>query len=72
MVCDTRNYLTHYGNTAGEEIATNPSRLYPLYGKLEVLIQLHFMGIIGLDATLVANVIERNHSLRRKLDAELT
>ena len=72
MVCETRNYLTHYGNTAGEEIATSPSRLYPLYGKLEVLLQLQFLGIIGLDATLVANVIDRNQSLRRKLDAELT
>ena len=46
---DTRNYLTHYDAKATKGRADRPDDLFVLYGKMEALLQLHLLSLIGFD-----------------------
>ena len=64
----TRNYLTHYDVNLSMK-AVKGEDLWRLCMKLEALFQLHFLRLVGLDVSLINNLIERNEAIRGKLDA---
>ena len=64
---DTRNYLTHYDAKATKRRADRPDDLFVLYGKMEGLLQLHLLSLIGFDHSLIGFLVEENRRLRRKL-----
>lgn len=68
-VVDTRNYLTHFDKQLAARAARG-EELWKLYRKLEALIQLHFMLIIGLELQFIKAIVNENHSLREKLELE--
>ena len=61
-----RNLLTHAGSKT-ENI--DPIRLHALFDKLDALLQLHFLDMIGMDSALIGKLIKkRNRSgLREKI-----
>ncbi len=68
-VRDTRNYLTHFDRELKAK-AAKWEDLWRLYMKLEALLQLHFMLLIGLDLEFIKTIVNENHSLREKLELE--
>ena len=65
-VVDTRNYLTHYDESLANR-ALRGEDLWNLCRKLEGLLQLHFLLLIGLDETVVSTISKDNFALREKL-----
>ena len=65
---DTRNYLTHYDAKATKGRADRPDDLFVLYGKMEALLQLHLLSLIGFDDSSMGFLVEKNRRLRRKLN----
>lgn len=65
-VIDTRNYLTHYDKRLSEELADGSS-LWILCMKLEVLFQLHFLRLMGLEIEYINHLISQNHAIKEKL-----
>ena len=69
-VGNTRNYFTHYsselkkGQGGGEE-------LFGLYTKLEILLLLHILKLIGFNECQIAKVVERSRRLRGALDTSI-
>lgn len=68
-VVDTRNYLTHFDKRLHAK-AAKWEDLWRLYLKLEALLQLHFMLLIGLDLRFIKAIVNQNVSLRNKLELE--
>ena len=67
-VVNTRNYYTHYDNCILEEAVTEPAQLLRLYLKLEALVQMHLLYLIGLDRDHVRKIVNRYQPLRQKLN----
>ena len=67
-VVNTRNYYTHYDSSILREAVTEPAELHRLYLKLEGLVQLHLLYLIGLDHEHVRRIVSRYQPLRRKLN----
>lgn len=65
-VVDTRNYLTHYDERLVGR-ALQGKALWDLCGKLEGVLQLHFLRLMGLDETVVSTISADSYSLREKL-----
>ena len=65
-VVDTRNYLTHYDSGLEAKAASRES-LWALCMKLEVLFQLHFLRLIGMNIESIKSIVNRNPTLRDKL-----
>ena len=68
-ITNTRNYLTHYGNKP-KNITTKGEDIYKLCIKLEALLQLHFLKLIGMDMKTINIIVSQNHHLRHKLDLD--
>ena len=66
-VVNTRNYLTHFGGNLAEDAAKG-NDLWTLSMKLEALFRLHFLKMIGMDSTVIDNVVEKNRNFRQTLD----
>ena len=66
-VVNTRNYLTHFdGNLA--RYAAKGNDLWALSMKLEALLRLHFLEMIGMDSKFIDKVAKENRNLRSKLE----
>lgn len=71
MVCDTRNYLSHYDEKTTGNRASDPEEWFDLLGKLEALFQLLLLDLIGFDTSFIESVVLRNRKLRRRLDVKV-
>ena len=66
LIVDTRNYLTHYN----EDLKTSAAQghdLWVLCQKMEIIFQLHFMKVIGLNEEEIDSVVENCYPLKRKI-----
>ena len=68
IVCDTRNYLTHYDEATTDNRATRPDELFKLLGKLEGLFQLHLLDLMSFESSFIDSIVQENRRLRGKLD----
>ncbi len=68
VVCDTRNYLTHYDDVTTKDRASGPDEMFGLYEKLEALFQLHLLSQLGFDDLSIDSIIQGNRRLRRRLE----
>ena len=66
-VTDTRNYLTHYNPNLEDRAVTKGRDIYKLCVKLEALIQLHFLKLMGMDVESIENIARKNNHFRHKL-----
>ena len=67
-VVNTRNYYTHYDPSIFDKAVTEPAQLIRLHLKLEGLVQLHLLYLLGLDHEHVRRIISRYEPLRHKLN----
>lgn len=65
-VVDTRNYLTHFDQRLANKVARG-ERLWQLCMKLEALLQLYLLRLIGLDDESIIQITRSNAVLHRKL-----
>ena len=65
-VVATRNYLTHHSENLKEH-AAQKEELWQLFQKLEALIQLHFLRLIGLDHEAIETIVDETNTLKQKL-----
>ncbi|MDK2741680.1 MAG: hypothetical protein NDI90_02120 [Nitrospira sp. BO4] len=65
-VIDTRNYLTHYDKNLSAKAATGTD-LWKLCMKLEVLFQLHFLRLMGLENEYIKHLVNQNYAMKEKL-----
>ncbi len=70
QVVSTRNYLTHYDQAIKIQAVTDPQELFQLQSKLEALVQLHLLQLLGIDNDHIRNMATRHLPLRRKLGIE--
>ncbi|MYC29354.1 MAG: hypothetical protein F4X65_04585 [Chloroflexi bacterium] len=70
QVVNTRNYLTHYDQGIKEQAVTEDGELLRLHFKLEALVQLHLLRLLGIDYDQIRNMATRYPPLRRKLGIE--
>ena len=66
-IVDTRNFLTHFDDEL-EKRAAKGRDLYVLYMKLEALLQLHFLSLIGLEEQSIWEITKCNRNLKWKLE----
>lgn len=66
-VVDTRNYLTHY-DEALKASAAQGRELWVLCQKMEVILQLHFLKVIGFNDEEITSVVENCYPLKQKLN----
>ncbi len=66
-VVNTRNYLIHFDESLAKDAAER-EELWKLRMKLEALFQLHLLKLIGMDSTLIDNIVNENSNLRSKLE----
>ena len=64
---DTRNYFTHYDEASAKHRVTDGHELFQLYMKLEALLQLHLLDLLGLDRSAIDSIVQNNAALRRRL-----
>ena len=67
QVTKTRNYLTHYDHSIKNEAVTEPQELLQLHLKLEALVQLHLLQLLGIEHDHIRNIVTRYPPLREKL-----
>ncbi|PMY37692.1 MULTISPECIES: ApeA N-terminal domain 1-containing protein [Pseudomonas] len=65
-IVDTRNYLTHYSENLKDNSAKG-RELWVLCTKMEIILSLHFLKVIGFDNRKVSEVVSENYSLKQKL-----
>ena len=70
QVVSTRNYLTHYDQGIKNQAVTDPQVLHQLHSKLEALVQLHLLRLLGIDYEHIRNMATRYPPLRGKLGIE--
>ena len=66
-VVNTRNYLTHYDADIRSQAVTAPDELWRLYHKLEGLVQLQLLHLLGFEAGRIKAIVMQYPRLRRKL-----
>jgi len=67
-IVDTRNYLTHYSSGLRTK-ACKGVELFHLNKRMEALLQLHFLEILGLERSTIEDIVARNRELLWKLGA---
>ena len=70
QVVSTRNYLTHYDDSIRDEAVTDPQELWQLRSKLEALVQLHLLELLGIKHDHIQRMANRYPPLRQKLGME--
>ena len=70
QVVNTRNYLTHYDQDIKNQAVNDPQELLRLHHKLEALVQLHLLKLLGIDPDRIGNLATRYPPLLRKLGLE--
>lgn len=71
MIKDNRNYLTHYDRALENKLLDGP-KLYAVCLKIEAILQIKFMELIGFEESLLDQIIERSHAIANKLRPTLT
>ena len=66
-VSDTRNYFTHYSSELKKGLREGEN-LFNLYTKLEILILLHILELIGFDKSQISQMVKRSQRLEEVLD----
>ena len=66
-VVNTRNYFTHYDNRIQDQAVTDPEALLQLTDKLEGLVQLRLLELLGMENEEIKNTAKRYTRLRRRL-----
>lgn len=66
LIKDNRNYLTHYDRKIESKLLDG-QKLYDVCLKIEAILQIKFMEIIGFNDTLIDKIVERSHTLANKL-----
>lgn len=66
-VVNTRNYLTHYDDSIRVQAVTTPRELLELYYKLEGLVQLRLLALIGIEHEQIRKTVMQYPPLQRKL-----
>ena len=67
QVVKTRNYLTHYDRGSRNEAVTEPEELLQLHSKLEALVQLHMLRLLGMEDDHIRAIATRYPPLKKKL-----
>ena len=67
QVVKTRNYLTHYDRRSRNEAVTEPEELLQLHSKLEALVQLHMLRLLGIEDDHIKAIATRYPPLKKKL-----
>ena len=66
-IMDTRNYLTHH--TPSKELkAAKGVNLWPLCMKMELLLELHILQLMGFSQEKIDSIVDNCPILKRKLD----
>ncbi len=66
-IADTRNYLTHYDKRLKPRAATGKN-LWLVYMKMETILQLHILKMVGFTDVEIDSVYRNSHHLQNKLD----
>lgn len=66
-VSDTRNYFTHYSGELSIGLREG-GELFDLYTKLEILLLLHILELVGFDRCQIAQMITESQRLGKALD----
>ena len=69
-IVNTRNYFTHYDYSIRNEAVTDPIELLDLYSKLEGLLQLHLLELVGFEHEHITRIVSQYPPLREKLKVE--
>lgn len=67
LIVNTRNYLTHYNENL-KTSAAQGSELWILCQKMEIIFQLHFLKVIGLNEEEIDSVVQNCYPLKRKIN----
>ncbi len=67
QVTDTRNYFTHYDEGIKNKAVTEPHALLRIHQRLEGLVQLHMLRLLGFGHDHIMNMATRYPPLREKL-----
>ena len=67
QVVNTRNYLTHYDESIRDKAVTDPQELLQLRARLEALVQLHLLELLGIEHDHIQRMATRYLPLRQKL-----
>ncbi len=70
-IVDTRNYLTHYSENLKDNAAEG-QELWDLCQKIEAILQLHFLKVLGFSKEEIDNVIENSYPLKKKLTNDIS
>ena len=70
QIVTTRNYLTHYDYGIQNDAVTEPRELLQLYSKLEGLVQLRLLDLLGFDNQHIRRIVGRFLPLKQKLNIE--
>ena len=70
QIVTTRNYLTHYDYSIQNEAVTEPRELLKLYSKLEGLVQLHLLELLGFEIQHIRKIVGQYLPLKQKLNIE--
>ena len=69
-IVNTRNFLTHYDPKSRNRAVTNPEDLLRLYGRMEGLLQLHMLKLLGIDDERIKKIAMQYRPLKDKLTTE--
>ena len=69
-IVSTRNFLTHYDPKSRNRAVTDPEDLFRLYGRLEGLVQLHMLKLLGIDGERIKKITMQYGPLKDKLTTE--
>ena len=71
QVVTTRNYFTHYDAGIQDEAVTDPDELWRLSDKLEGLVQLQLLMLLGMNHEEIRNIVRRYPRLQKKLQPQI-
>ena len=69
-IVNTRNFLTHYDPKSRNRAVTNPEDLLRLYERMEGLLQLHMLKLLGIDDERIKTIAMQSRPLKDKLTTE--
>lgn len=68
-IVDTRNFLTHYDKSLIDKSANSGRELYILYYKMEIILQLNFLHMIGFTSEDIKNIVKNCTVIKSKFES---
>ena len=68
-IVDTRNFLTHYDKSLIDKSANSGRELYILYYKMEIILQLNFLQMIGFTSEDIKNIVKNCTVIKSKFES---